>query len=186
MTVFDFHHSSLARQGGRAHSSRRGGANGLEDNAPFRAGEMSPKLADEEAGLEGEATMKASCASLAAAGLILAAGSAAFGATGGAAGLRAPVTAPPIVSIRRGDARRAERDRRDRRDVFGVVGPMGSEPPARQEEEAPQAAALCPPFAAAGRPAPVSSGPRIIEVGGRAPVARRGPLPVVVTGDSLR
>jgi hypothetical protein len=138
--------------------------------------------------------MKASCANLAAAGLVLAAGSAAFGATGAAAGLRAAASAPPVVSVWRGGdhgaieerRRRAGSDHRNALDWFGVVGPIEGETPAGQEEETPQAAALCPPFAAPGRVAAASFGPRIIEVGKRTPAARRGPLPVVVYGDSLR
>ncbi|MGD1036981.1 MAG: hypothetical protein ABR878_07235 [Roseiarcus sp.] len=138
--------------------------------------------------------MNASCANLAAAGLILAAGAAVFGATGAAAGLRAPVAASPIVSVWRDDerrvigerGRRAGRDRRDRLDWFGLGGPTEGETPAAEEDEAPQTAASCPPVPALPRVAADFAGPRIIEVGRHAPSARRGPLPVVVYGDSLR
>ena len=138
--------------------------------------------------------MKASRTILVAASVFLAAGSAGLGPTGAAAGLRPPVSAHAAVSVGRGGERHAigEGRHRDRGgyggelDLSGVAGPMGGETPVGQEEEAPQPAALCPPFAAAGRAAAFSSGPRIIEVAALAPVARRGPLPIVVYGDSLR
>ncbi|MGO9769985.1 MAG: hypothetical protein ACLPSW_10585 [Roseiarcus sp.] len=132
--------------------------------------------------------MKASLTNWAAAGLILAAGSAVFGATGAAAGLRPPVPAHPAVSasrlgephaIERG-RRRVERNRRNGLDESGALGPTEGEPPAEEEQEPPQAAAFCPPAPELGR-AVARSGPRIIEIGAGA--ARRGPWPVVVYGD---
>ncbi len=139
--------------------------------------------------------MKASCANWVAAGLILAAGSAVFGSTGAAAGLHPPVSSHSTVSVWRGDdrraiegaRRRAGRDRRGQLDFFGAAGPTEGETPAVQEEEAPQAATLCPPtIPGFGRVAAESAGPRIIEIGSHALGARRGPLPVVVYGDPWR
>jgi hypothetical protein len=138
--------------------------------------------------------MEASCANWIAVGSILAAGLAVFGSTGAAAGLRPPVSPPPAVSIWRGGdhraiedvRRRAARDHRNQLDLFGAVGPTEGETPAAQEEEAPQADVSCPPASALGRVAAQSAGPRIIEIGGHASAARRGPLPVVIYGDLSR
>ena len=139
--------------------------------------------------------MKASCANWVAAGLILAGGAAVFGSTGAAAGLRPPVSSPSTVSVWRGDdlraiagaRRRAGLYRRGQLNFFGAAGPTEGETPAAQEEEAPQAATPCPPtIPGFGRLAAESAGPRLIEIGGRAPSARRGPLPIVVYGDPWR
>ncbi len=130
--------------------------------------------------------MKASLTTWVAAGVILTAGAAAFGASGAAAGLRAPVPAHlPVAAPRVGERRAIERGgsrlERDRLSQLGAADATEAETPAwAQEQEAPQAAAFCPPAAEFGR-APTSSGPRIIEIGARA--RRRGPWPLVVYGD---
>lgn len=138
--------------------------------------------------------MKASCANWVAVGSILAAGSAVFGSTGAAAGLRPPVSPPPAVSVWRGDdhraiegvTRRARRDRRNQLDLFGGVGPAEAETPAAQEQEIPQVAVFYSPTSALGPVAPESEGPKIIKIGRHAPAARRGALPVVIYGDLSR
>ncbi|MGD0642998.1 MAG: hypothetical protein ABSC22_19835 [Roseiarcus sp.] len=132
--------------------------------------------------------MRGSRAILIAAGLIAAAGPAAFAAPGAAPGVRPPMHAPQSVSVWRGGERRAveersrrvEGDRRNRLGQLGVVGAGEGEAPAGEEEQAPQAAVYCPQVPANGGAAARSAGPRIIEIRG---TARRGPWPVVVYGD---
>ena len=134
--------------------------------------------------------MKASLTNLAAAGLICAAGLPVFGATSAAAGLRPHVFVHAAVSASRSGERHATREgrRRARRgypgelDFLGAVGPSEGEPPAAEEEAPPQAANSCPP-ATEHRRVAANVGPRIVEIGARAPAARRGRWPVVVYGD---
>lgn len=140
--------------------------------------------------------MRASRAFLAAAGLILAAGSATFGAAGAAPGMHAP--APTAVSAWRGHGprlveERSRHDGRRGRDGFnwpGLVAPGDGEAPvavapAADEEAAPQAAV---PYPLSAAPCCLAefSGPRLIEVGDLAPVAPGAALPVVIYGDSMQ
>jgi hypothetical protein len=135
--------------------------------------------------------MKASLVNLAAAGLIVAAGLSVSGATGAVAGLRPPGGAHPAVSPWRGAERHAAEEgwRRHRRgqggglDLSGAVGQAEDETPAAEEEEAPQTLTFYPPVSGLDVVVADFAGPRIIEIGGRAPKARRGALPVVVYGD---
>ena len=140
--------------------------------------------------------MKASSTNWAAASLILALGLPVFGASGAAAGLRAPLARPPAIAVWRGHERRGlaiDRRivRRERRNEFNGQGDVGlapdaaaaSEPPS---EEAPpwtvESADFCPPPAARER----SLGPLIIEIGARDAATRGGLLPAIIYGDSSR
>ncbi len=140
--------------------------------------------------------MKASLTKLAAAGLILASGSAVLGSSGAAAGWRPSVFPHPTVSAWRGEShraieegrRRAERGRRNRFDqfggLFGDIGATEGETPAGEEETALQVAIFVPSIPGFSRAAAQSAGPKIIEIGKRAPLRAR--LPVVIYGDSSR
>lgn len=138
--------------------------------------------------------MKASRTILAAAGLILAAGLPFFGATGAGAALRPPLAARPHVSVWRSAERHAIDRRRDRfargrgngLDLFGDIGPTEGETPTGEQAEAPQVAIFFPPIPAFGRVAAEFVGPKIIEIGSRAPAPRRARLPVVIYGDVSR